>query len=105
LAVVFEVVVGEVDCFAQFPVCFTIQLIRPYKHGPILLTCGQNNHICRYSLIRLDLNKLSHLDIFTQNGPPACFFNQRILLVIGLIIPLLAVNIIIGFLKKGKSKY
>ena len=105
MAVVFEVVVGEVDSFAQFPVCFAIQLIRPYKHCPILLTGGQNDHIRRYSLIRLDLNKLPHLDILTQNGSPARFLNQRILLIIGLIIPLLAVNIIIGLLKKGKPKY
>lgn len=74
LAVVFEVVVGEVDSLAEFPVCLAVQLISSYEHCPILLTGGQYHHIGRYSLIRLDLNKLPHLNVLTQNGSPSGFF-------------------------------
>ncbi len=95
---------SEVNRLSQFPVRFTIELVSSDEHSPILLACGENDHIGWNSLIWLDFDKLTNLDIFAQNGPSASFLYECVFLVVGLIISFLSVDIIVGFLKKSKTK-
>lgn len=104
LVVVFEVVMSEVYGLSQFPIRFTIELISPDENSPVLLTCGENDHISWNSLIRLNFNKLAHLDIFAQNGSSARFLNESVFLIVGLIISFLSVDIIVSFLKESKTE-
>ena len=96
---------SETDCFPEFPIGLTVQLVSSDEYTAVLLTGGEDDHICRYSLIWLNLDELTHFDIFTEDGTFACFLNQGVLLVVGLVISFFPVDIIIGFFEDSKSEH
>lgn len=96
---------SEVGRFPQFPISFSIQLIRSDKNRSILLTGRQYDHICRYSLIGLDLDNMANFEIFTKDLFGSSPLEQSIGLIIGLKISFFAIVIIIGFFKESEAKY
>ena len=104
VAIVLQILVGKVDRLTQLPVSLAVQLVRPNEDCPVLLVSAQYDQVGRNALVWFDLDHLPHLQVPTQNLPSPRLFDQSVDLVIGLLIPLLAVVVIVSLLEQRKSK-
>jgi len=94
---------SKIDRFPKFPVSFTIKLISSYENSAILFASRQNDNVCRYSLIRFDLDNVTNLQILTRDFFGPRFLYECVSLVISLVISFLTVVIIVAFFHKCEA--
>jgi Na+-transporting methylmalonyl-CoA/oxaloacetate decarboxylase gamma subunit len=104
VVVVLQVLVGEGDGLAQLPIGLAIELVGADEDSAILLRSAENDQIGRDALVGFDLNHLSYLQVATQDLPRAGLLDERVGLVVGFLVALLAVVVVVGLLEEREAE-
>jgi hypothetical protein len=105
LVIILKVLVGEIDGFSEFPISFSIQLVSPNEYCTVFFVGAEDDDIGGYPLVGFDFYDLSNLEVFAEDVFGAALFDESVDLVVGLLVPLLAVVVVIGLLEEGEAEY